>query len=224
VVCFYCKKKQKKRFKEYGILFLLYLITISLFSPQPVRATGQADIRYLYPLMILSFAWTIDFFNILRQKNKSIFIASVFSFSFLAIPYSGQSRIHFVELVQELFQPAHDPYQLVAHELKKISTSETLHPSVLTSLDYANYPLMFISPQFKYIQTEPKIAPELLIDFCDGTIREGVEQKFSVQYEKIASITTVCREAFRPEVFLRSFAVGEVLGHVNIYKIVNNNK
>lgn len=219
LVCglFLSEKKVKKRFQTYALLLFTYLITISLFSPQPVRATGQADVRYLYPLMILSLSWTLDFFQVILHKNKTIFAASVFVFSFLSIPYTGELRSHALELFQELSHPALDPYALVSTELNKIQPSENFHPSVLTNIDYATYPLMFASPQFKYVQSEPTEAPDVLIDFCDGSLRGGMEAKFNAQYSEIAAITSACREAFRPEVFLRSFGRNQNPGTIRIF-------
>ena len=215
---FLFNKISQKRFKTYAILFMSYLCIISFFSPQPVHGTGQADIRYLYPLMLLSFAWTLDFFNLLLLRNKFIFASSVFVFSFLALPYSGQWRIHSFELLQELHQPADDPYQLASNELNHIKLNADLHPSLLTSIDYTTYPLMFSSPRFQYIQSEPNSAPDYLVDFCSESLKVGLENKFTVQYQKIASIPSTCREAFRPEVFLRSFGRNQVRGIISIYK------
>ncbi len=215
---FLFSKTSQKRFKTYALLFMSYLCIIALFSPQPVHGTGQADIRYLYPLMLLSFAWTLDFFNLLLQRNKFIFACGVFVFSFLALPYSGQWRMHSLELLQELDQPADDPYQLTSNELNQIKINADLHPSLLTSIDYTTYPLMFASPQFQYIQSEPHSAPDYLVDFCSETLKVGLENKFAVQYQKIATIQSTCREAFRPEVFLRSFGRNQVRGTISIYK------
>ena len=215
---FLFEKHSQNRFKEYGLIFIVYLATISAFSPQPVHGTGLADIRYLYPLMILSFAWTLDFFNLTLTKNKYLFATTVFVFAFFSLPYSGQFRFHAVELLNEVRHPADDPYQLVSTELNKIQMIEGEHPTLLSSLDYATYPLMYSSPQFQYIQSEPQKAPEYIVEFCDNSMRNALEIKFTAQYEEIASIHSVCRETFRPEVFLRSFARNQKQGTIGVYK------
>jgi len=216
---FLFQKHSQKRFKDYGLIFIIYLTAISVFSPQPVHGTGLADIRYLYPLMLLSFAWTLDFFNLLLIKNKYIFIVTVIIFSLFSLPYSGEIRFHLAELIEELQHPADDPYQKVSTELNKLQQLEATHQTLVTSLDYAAYPLMYLSPQFKYPQSEIVSAPEYMIQFCDSSLRTDLENRFFVHYQKIATIQSTCREAFRPEVFLRSFGRNQSKGTIGIYKL-----
>ena len=140
-------------------------------------------------------------------------------FSPCSLPSSGEIRFHSFELFKELQHPAHDPYQQVSTELNKIQQVEGMHQTLVTSLDYAAYPLMFLSPQFKYSQSEIVNAPEYMIQFCDPSLRTDLENKFSVHYEEIATIRSTCREAFRPEVFLRSFGRNQNEGTIGIYKL-----
>ena len=215
---FLLKKETQKRFKGYAIILITYLFIISILSPQPVHGTGMADIRYLYPLMLLSFAWTLDFYQEILKKNKALFIVCVMFFSFISLPYSGEARINFIELINELSNPSKDPYQQASTELNKIPQIEGIHPSLLSSVDFATYPLMFLSPSFKYIQAETSQPPDYLVEFCDDSLKKGLEKKYSVRYQRVSTVQSSCREAFRPETFLRSFGIHETLGEIEIFK------
>ena len=204
----------RERFKQYALIFTVYLILISLFSPQPVRGTGQADIRYLFPLVILGFVWSVDFGAQVLNRSKIVFSIFVFIFAFSSIPYSGRMEFPLVNLIREIENPADDPYALISTWLNRNGKEGA---TIRSGLDYAVYPLMYHAPQFHYIgqfQTETAIAPDYAISFCDDSIAGG----FGVSYQEVAHFQSACREFYRPEAFFRNFGLDQKRGLIKIFQ------
>lgn len=211
------KGEAKKRFQQYGLVFIVYIAAISLFSPQPVRGTGLADIRYLLPLMLLGFVWAIDIGHSVLRKYPKGFYAFAFFFAFLSVPYAAKLEMPLVMLIQELKAPADDPYQKVADWLNANAHEQQ---TVVSSLDYATYPLMYLAPKLKYVgQITGDLTPEpdYAVSFC----QEGVISQFESKYETAAEFQIGCREKFRPEIFLRNFGKNQERGTVKIFKRVS---
>ncbi len=204
----------RQRFRQYAVMFFTYLVFVSWFSPQAVSYTNVADIRYLYPLMLLGFAWTIDFWMQFKSEKLGhyFFALGIAFFSFTSLPYNGQMRFPLWELVSEIRSPAGDPYQKAADWLNANADSGS---KVRVSLSYAAYPLMYLAPQFHYIgqfQSEENLPFDYFLSFCDG----GYTARPS---KMVARIPSVCRDAYRPEFFWRSFGKNQILGSIEVYRV-----
>jgi hypothetical protein len=212
---FLLKGETKNRYRQYATIFFAYLIIISIFSPQPVRGTGVADIRYLYPLTVLGFAWMIDLgLVVLKRRPLHFWIYAIF-FAFCTLPYSAKFEIPLLSLAKEYVHPADDPYRAVSHWLNEnVSAGQT----VQSSLDYATYPLMYLAPKVHYLGqfTAEKQIPDYLVGFCD----ESIATQFPSAYQEVAHFEMSCREHYRPEIFLRSFGKNATNEVVHIFKRV----
>jgi hypothetical protein len=205
----------KKRFHQYGLIFLVYITVISLFSPQPVRGTILADIRYLYPLMLLSFVWTIDFWNSISNR-RVVYWSGLLFFAFCSLPYNGRFEFPVAKLFYEIRHPADDPYRVTGEWLQKNARPKA---EVLSSLDYATYPLMFLAPDLRYLgqfeRDQTEVGADYVISFCDDSVLTRTREPS--RYRVVAQFTMACREAYRPELFFRSFGQNQGVGSVKIF-------
>jgi hypothetical protein len=211
-VCF-LKGAARNRFKQYGLIFLTYLAVIAAFSPQPVHGSGVADIRYLYPLTLLAFAWMLDLGGQILKKSTPAFWVYACFFSFCSLPYSAQLQFPLLNLAHEYAHRADDPYRTVADWLQQNAGARA---NIESSVDYATYPLMYLAPQFHYLgqRTNETEVPDYLVSFCEDGIVAQAAAKNGMKYQEVAHFEMSCREKFRPEIFLRSFgrnATGEMI-------------
>ena len=209
------KNSSQRRFKQYTLLFFSYIALVSFFSPQPVHGTAMADIRYLFPLMVLGLIWTVDFWYQLYPRSKLAFGAGMIFFSFLALPYNGTFQIPLLNLIHELNEPADDPYQVVATWL-----NENVQPgaSIFSSLDFGTYPLMYLAPRFRYFgqfESDFNSTPDYVVSFCNDEVLNRV----TAHYTLVKEFGIACREAYRPEYFLRTFGKNQFRGRVAIFRL-----
>jgi hypothetical protein len=224
------KKSPLNRFGLYLSAVALYLAVIASFSPQPVGGTNVADVRYLYPLMLITIVWSLDVILALQKKMKTgLVLILVLILNGTLILQRGQFQVPTIDWLQEQFSPAQDPYraaaQLVREQLQDNTALITRHdqkPTLAVSLDYALYPLLTQLPEFVMVDqrtsewTAGPLAPHYVLTFCNP----GHVDRFGglAVYKKVAQTKSVCREAFRPELFWRSFGKNEVLGEIELFE------
>jgi hypothetical protein len=211
------------------LALLVFLGTIAFFTAHPVGGEGNAEVRYLAPLLPLCIAigilsvWAMQSIRpwqrwaLLAIAGVSMFLAPGVS---NARPIVDCSAINYIS---ELWQPAAEPYTPLA---QWINTHVPPRATVYVSPDWCVSPTMWDAPGATYVwqlSDPPKpdytelppiyfkgrIAPDYLIAF--GPYLEEIQTWRSrlaargINYEQVATLPVFWKEMFRPELIWRSF-------------------
>jgi hypothetical protein len=210
------------------VAFLVYVLLVALVSPQVVRETVAADIRYLAPLIPLGCllgAGVIDFALGRRRWLAVAAAAVVFGSNVL---HDGLWAEHGVEctfgkFLGELFHPPGDPYTVAAAWVKQnIPENATLW----VVPDHMRYPMMYHAPGPLYvwqlkdpppvqftgvpaIHIRERVLPDYILAFGPSLSEVATTQeklsKRGARYQGIAAIDHYWRDVHRPELFWHSF-------------------
>jgi hypothetical protein len=226
------KTKEKPRFLLLrGMLAaILYVLIITIFSPQPVRLTSCADIRYLVPLIPLLVFLEAYFLSLLLHEKKKTTLATVALLAFtnvfqLQFYTKKEFRSFFLERVWEIIYPPAEPYAMAS---RWISSRIIPGQSIWVVPDYMTYPLMFHAPHAVYawqLRLEQKkeeqfknlpdihfkglVPPDYIVVF--GPSVEQIRQLISqwsmqgLRYQEVTRLMTFWKDLYRPELFWRTF-------------------
>jgi hypothetical protein len=219
----------KDSIKRLGIGCLAYIAIITILSPQPVRATSVADVRYLASLIpILIALESLIICSVFQFQSKfALLCAALLSFTnILSLDFITQRDLKFplYSFVRELIDPPRDPYSETAAWIRKNISAES---SIWVLPEHMVYPLMFHAPDSVYawqldanqrkegqfsalppIHFKGVIIPEFIIVFGPMVVevREMLKQwkMEGVNFENVSTIDVFWKDLYRPELFWRS--------------------
>jgi hypothetical protein len=220
---------RRDRWLVRGLAALIaYVVCVTAFSPQPVRPSAEADVRYLVPLIPLGMALTARTLLLLagRQTWIALLIGTVAFGSNLLhggpLLWCGL-RSTVVAYVGELLHPPQEPFTIAA---RWIDTQMREGESVWVVPDYMAYPLMFQAPKAVYawqltpppagqFRDMPKIhfkggePPDYIL--VGGPVVQDVVkfiqkwQPAGAHYELAAVLDCYWNDFYRPELFWHTF-------------------
>ncbi|HOK07899.1 MAG TPA: hypothetical protein PLJ03_11990 [Syntrophales bacterium] len=212
-----------------AVAFILYLVAISLTSPQlSVSLRTLADIRYLPPLIPLGIFLVV--FSLNHIFSKKTWLVGLFSIGlfwtnvfYAGGPWYAGIRSTPVSYVMELFQPVEDPYKPT---ISWINENVRRGQSILVVPDFKIYPLMYHAPHAVYAWQLPKgsrdkyptlppihfkrvSAPDFMIIF--GPSVKEVQKAWAVEgvgvgdFELVTVLPYYWQDLYRPELFSHAF-------------------
>ena len=210
------------------VALLVYVAMITFISPQPVKAAVYADVRYVAAVIPLAIALEAGALCILFRRHAILAIGAAILVFCTNLSNGGpflerglQSTIS--SYVGELAQPPSEPYTPTAQWINEHVPDGD---SVWVLPDYSTYPLMFYAPRALYawqlswpprpdfaglpaIQFMGQEPPDYLVAFGPnvGLMAQiiGKMNRPDVGYQRVATINTVWKDMYRPELFWRTF-------------------
>lgn len=205
----------------------IILIVTSALSPQLVKQTTVADVRYVTPVIPLGIA--IGSRSLWLISRHNIVIAFALLIPFYALNLGNGGPLLWCSLrstprafVGELTTPIANPYTPAIDWIRR---NVRHHDTVLVLPDYFTYPLMFHAPEPQYawqlesavgqfegvaeIHIRGKVPPDYVI--CFGPVVREVEaamnvwQRQGIVYDRAAVLQVFWKDLYRPELFWRSF-------------------
>jgi hypothetical protein len=220
----------REAIKRLGLGGFFYITAIVILSPQPVRATSVADVRYLVPLIpVLISLESLILCSVFSSKPKLAVVCAGFlaMSNLFSLQYVTHRTVHFpfYSFVKELLDSPHDPYSTTA---SWVAENIPPHSSIWVLPDHMAYPLMFHAPKSIYawqldasqrkeaqfsglpaIHFRGQKQPDYIIVFGPMVVplREMLEQwkNEGVQYANIVMMNVFWKDLYRPELFWRSF-------------------
>lgn len=216
--------------RRLGIGCLSYIFVITILSPQPVKVTSVADVRYLVPLIpIFIIMESLILCSLFQSKPKlALLCAGLLALSnLLSLQYITHrvAEFPFYSYLKELIDPPKDPYSLTASWVAK-----NIPPgaSIWVLPEHMVYPLMFHAPEFVYawqlnaaqskeeqfsklppIHFKGVKMPDYIIVFGPLVVqvREMLNQwkAEGFKYKNISMLDVFWKDLYRPEMFWRSF-------------------
>jgi hypothetical protein len=200
------------------------IVVISIVSPQHVGPTSIADVRYLSALIPLCIAVSV---LALRQfpRGFALFIGAIAFFTnALNASFFATSSLHSTPYLYAL-ELLHPPSEPITPVVQWIDANVKRDESIVVVPPHMIYPLMFHAPQAIYawqlsapvrpdLAALPRIhmaqqsSPDYVILFSEH--RAGIGQVTlptpePTMYQRIAQLNVWGHDAFRPELFLRTF-------------------
>jgi hypothetical protein len=214
-------KQKNSWFLRAPLAFLIFIGGIAFFTAHPTPAVGNAEVRYLAPLLPLCIA--ISILAVWGMQSLPGWIrAGVLGLSVVTICFPP-SRSSALNYYHELWHPAVEPYTPVASWVRRhVPAGSTIYvcPDLCVS------PMMWNAPQATYVWqlSEPpkpdyaklssvyfkgRVAPDYVIEFGPYTAEAeaclaDLKQQ-GVGYESVATVPVYFKEMFRPELIWRSF-------------------
>ncbi len=157
--------KKDRRLIEAPVMIYTYILTISIFSPQPVNQMSVAFVRYLCPLIPLCIFTSVIVIQALTVKvpylafplallcfmtnsvHGGLFFQHPDGTAFSHVIQSRPWRSTVVDFLRELAAPREGPYRMAADWIKR-NVKEGA--SVLAVPGYTVYPLIFHAPHAVY--------------------------------------------------------------------------
>jgi hypothetical protein len=209
-----------------SLAFLIYVLVMTIVSPQLVNVTSTADVRYLVPVIPLCMAIAV---LVLRALSLGNCLAAAglgllaFGTNIMNLdPFVfGGFRSTVCDYIAELYQPPSDPYTVTAAWI-----NEQVEPgkSICVLPMYMAYPLMFHAPGPVYAwQLDPATRtsfeqldaihfwgmqlPDYFIAFgpTGAVVPRLLPADAPVRYEPIATLDHFWKDMYRPELFWRTF-------------------
>ena len=227
---FFYLASYRESIKRLGIACFVYIVIIVILSPQPVKATSVADVRYLVPLIpIFIILESLIICSLFQSKPKlALVCAGLIGLSnLLSLQYITHrvAKFPFYSYVKELIDPPQEPYSLTASWVAKNIPPGS---SIWVLPDHMAYPLMFHAPESVYawqlnetqrregqfsklplIHFKGVQMPDYIIVFGPLVVqvREMLRQWKSngVNFTNISVIDVFWKDLYRPELFWRSF-------------------
>jgi len=210
------------------VAILVYMVTVTLLSPQPVGVTSVADVRYLAPLIPLCIGVGVLCVKAVTARVPALavplalvaFCTNVLHFGPL---WGDPLRPTLIEYAGEVITPRTTAY---AATVDWICQNVAEGESLWVVPDYAAYPLMFQAPnaiyawQLRYppqeqfkdlaeIHFRGRVAPDTIIVFGPrvGPLRKVLKQweNGGHRYTQVATIDTYWDDGTRPELFWHTF-------------------
>jgi len=204
---------------------LLYIIVICALSPQPVKFTSIADVRYLVPLIPLCIFLSVETIATLFRAHPAMALvvaALAFGSNLFGTGFFEGHKSRVFSFVCELINPPSDPYSITFKWMKRnVGKME----SVWVVPEYMAYPLMFhnpdpiyawqleypAKPQFKNLSAinfQGIIPPDYIIAF--GPMVQQIPPLLNqwsgqgIRYVRIATLDHFWKDLYRPELLWRS--------------------
>jgi hypothetical protein len=211
------------------VAMVVFLAVTVLMTTHPITGPGDAEIRYLAPLLPLGIGIGILAVAALKtlklQWQIPVLIVALMAI-FIAPPEPGVSPLGAstpFRFYHELWQPQQEPYTPVA---AWINDNIPDGASVYIQPAYMNYPLMFHAgkalyawqladppkPEYAHVADaliRGRSAPDYMIAF--GPYTKAIDTAQSelatrgIRYEKIDTVHVYWHDLFRPERIWRSF-------------------
>ena len=222
----------KKKAKEWLLLIILYVICVSLFSPQPVFEKGTADVRYLAPLIPFGAALLglIVFFLLSKSRIAALVILPLLIFTnlFSLNPWSPvRLQADLISYTGEIHRDYITPYEAAAAFIGENCAAGDL---VLVIPPNMSYPLQFYVgekvvfggrldektnlPRAKILKLNPALLveearPDWIISFRLRRLTEKILAYYAlrgIRYEfRVALAVYYLGEMIRPELLLHCF-------------------
>jgi hypothetical protein len=212
------------------VALCIYIIAITMVSPQPVKGTSSADIRYLVPMIPLCITLAAIAYLRLLKNHRTLCLAlllPVFWTNLASGTFLGPQglRSYPAEYIHELISPVPEPYTPASDWVREHVPKGS---SVWVLPDYMTYPLMFHAPDAVYawqlspnqkkeeqfrklpdVHFQGMVPPDYIIIFGPivTQIRAMLQQwqQQGIQYEEEYRINTFWKDLYRPEVIWRTF-------------------
>jgi len=219
------------------VAFVVYVAAISFLSPQVVKVTSVADVRYLGPIVPLGVALAAGVIGFISMKKIWIALPlGVVVFAFSLIYGNWKTRPSTIyAYINELRAPPPEPYAPVS---EWINQHVPVGGTVFVSPNYATYPLMFHAPRARYAwqldnRNDPQFAnlspflfkgeemPDYLIGFGPFVNELGRQLQtynhLNTRYQLVAVVDALWKDLYRPELFWRTFT--PILNYPNEAKV-----
>ncbi len=197
---------------------LIFVAAIACFTAHPLVPGGNAEVRYLAPLLPLCIG--IGILAVWGMQSLPRWSrAAMLGLSAVSILYHSSALSYYRELLHPTIEPYTPVAQWIYHNIPA-------HSTVYVCPDLAVSPMMWAAPQPTYVwqlSDPPKpdytalppiyfkgrIPPDYLIAFGPylAEIKDW-QTRFAAQgvrYEPAATIPVYSKEMFRPELIWRSF-------------------
>jgi hypothetical protein len=223
-----CADRRQVWLRRGWVALAVYVTVITLLSPQTLRVTTEADVRYLAPLIPLCIAMSVLVLRALRGRAAWLAVplaALAFGTNWLhggpLLRAGLQSTV--TRYVGELLRPPPDPYRAAAAWLNQHVAEKQ---SVLVQPDYAVYPLMFHAPKAVYawqfkdpadprfrgldpVHFAGQVPPDYIVAFGPAARQLGPQLRAwegqGIRYSRVAVLEIFWRDLHRPELFWRTF-------------------
>jgi hypothetical protein len=236
----YLKRKNTWMLRAPAALFV-YLAIVAAFTAHPGIEVGNAEIRYLAPVLPLCFAISIlAIYGITAMKRGSMIAAfSLAAFSMFIEPADNNSGVTLgstsLMFYHELWHPQEEPFSpTIAWIQSHVKKGE----SIYIKPDWMTYPIMFKAgdPTYAWQLSDPpkpeyaklpdihfagRVAPDYLIafgPFADNMadIRDQLAKR-GYTYNQIDTLHTYWKDQYRPERIWRAFVSPEPKPGEEIY-------
>ena len=210
------------------VVLAVYVLFITVGSPQPVKITSVADVRYVSAVIPLAIALEAGAICVLLGRLPWLAIgAAVVVFGtniFNGGPLLDRGfHSTICDYVGELLHPVPEPYTPTADW---INANVPDGESVWVLPDYSTYPLMFHAPRALYawqldwppradfaqlpaIHFKGQVPPDFLVAFGPyaGQMVQALQSwnRPDVRYQQVATLPVFWHDMYRPELFWRSF-------------------
>ena len=206
----------------------VYIIAVTLASPQAIYSTDVADVRYLTPIIPLAIALETIVICVLFESREWLpFAAALVVFGTNLLnggPFLRDGfRSTLISYIGELIDPPSDPFKPTAEWIDRHIPEGS---SIWVEPDYSAYPLMIRAPRALYawqltwppgpgyadlprIHFMGQLPPDYLVafgpslDFMTGFLDRW--KRPDVTYKQVAMIDTYWKDLYRPELMQRSF-------------------
>lgn len=221
-----------------GAALAVYLVAVTLVSPQPVSLTSEADIRYLVPILPLCMVIQAGVLSAVTQRTAVIALFGLIAFGtnwlnssvIGAGPHSTPWRY-----LGELRDPPADPYRVASDW---INAHVRAGQTVRVLPQYMTYPLMFHAPAPTYaaqlawppapqfrglpdVHFLGRVRPDFVIAFGSTESEIGTENLGPVA--DVATLDIYWHETYRPELIWRRFGPKTDYDHqtevIKIYRL-----
>jgi len=216
-----------------GTLAVAVMIVVtSVVSYQAVDLTSVADVRYLIGIIPIGVGLGVLSFAAVPEKARMVGLVGAVAIFFTNLgsgKFNGRGDLDstLFHFIREVARPIQEPYTAAAQWLRQNARAGA---TVVVAPDFMMYPLMFHAPDQVYawqladpadpqfvgldaIHFRGKIPPDYILAF--GPTKQFVEEAISswksigLEYKKTAELPVFWKEAYRPEIFWRSFATVE---------------
>ena len=200
------------------VALMTFLAAITLFTSHPLPAVGNAEVRYLAP--VLPLCVTVGILTVASLKDFRLTIrAVIYGVAAASMLLKGSAKAYFGELLH----PATEPYTPVS---RWIGQNVSQRATVYVCPDLCVSPTMWNAPKATYIWQltdaqradyprlpaiyfKGQVAPDYLVGY-GPYVAEVIEwiarfERQGIRYEAAASIPVYYKEMFRPELIWRSF-------------------
>jgi 4-amino-4-deoxy-L-arabinose transferase-like glycosyltransferase len=210
------------------LALLVFLCGIAFFTAHPVAGSGNAEVRYLAPLLPLCIAiGVLSVWGMMSFPGWTRGILILLAGASMVIAPADHGRLALVsssmDYFRELSTPPGEPYTPVA---EWVTANIPQRATVYVTPDWCVSPMMWTasSPTYVWQLSDPpkadyagldsvyfkgRIPPEYLVGFGPFVSEiESIRAKFArqgVRYEMVQDVPVYWKEMFRPELIWRSF-------------------
>jgi 4-amino-4-deoxy-L-arabinose transferase-like glycosyltransferase len=212
-----------------ALALAVYIMVITLISPQPVSVTYKADVRYLVPVIPLCAFIGV---RVIRLITKRRWLAGLplmllcFGTNLVHGTWTGRGTVRstLAQYVGELIRPQRSPFGETAAWIRR---NVPARANVWVVPDYMLYPLMLYAPEpvYGYQLRQPvdpqfaglpdvhvigRVPPDYVVCFGPRGLQELRDNlqplaRMGARYEQVGYIDVAYRDTTRPELFWHEF-------------------